>query len=79
METFLDWAPIITSFIGTFGGIIISNKLTLYRIQQLENKVEKHNSVVERMFIAEGDIKTVNAEIENIYSDIDDLRKRQAK
>ena len=28
---------------GTFGGIIVSNKLTTYRIEQLEKKVDKHN------------------------------------
>lgn len=36
--------------IGTFGGIMASNKLTNYRIEQLEKKVEKHNSIVERTF-----------------------------
>ena len=29
--------------IGTFGGILMSNKLTNYRIEQLEKKVDKHN------------------------------------
>ena len=28
---------------GTFGGILVSNKLTVYRIEQLEKKVEQHN------------------------------------
>ena len=35
---------------GTFGGILMSNKLTNYRIEQLEQKVEKHNHLVERTF-----------------------------
>ena len=30
--------------IGTFGGIVTSSKLTMYRIEQLEKKVDKHNS-----------------------------------
>ena len=35
---------------GTFGGILASNKLTNYRIAQLEQKVEKHNKLVERTY-----------------------------
>jgi hypothetical protein len=35
---------------GTFGGIITSSKLTNYRIEQLEKKVEKHNGVIERVY-----------------------------
>lgn len=35
---------------GTFGGIMTSNRLTGYRIEQLEKKVEKHNQIVERVY-----------------------------
>lgn len=35
---------------GTFGGIVVSSKLTTYRIEQLEKKVDKHNNVVERVY-----------------------------
>lgn len=38
---------------GTFGGIITSSKLTAYRIQQLEQKVDKHNNFAERIPIIE--------------------------
>lgn len=38
------------SALGTFCGIVINSKLTNYRIEQLEKKVEKHNSVIERTF-----------------------------
>ena len=31
-------------------GILVSNKLTSYRIEQLEKKVEKHNNLVERTY-----------------------------
>lgn len=36
--------------LGTFGGIKLSN----YRIEQLEKKVEKHNNLIERMYKLEG-------------------------
>ena len=44
---------LIASGGGLFGslvGVIASSKLTTYRIQQLENKVEKHNTVIERTY-----------------------------
>lgn len=46
---------------GTFGGIITANKLTNFRIEQLEKKVEKHNNVIERVFRLE----TLEEELEN--------------
>ena len=38
------------TLIGSLMGILTANKLTNYRIQELEKKVEKHNSVVERVY-----------------------------
>lgn len=48
---------------GTFGGILVASKLTNYRIEQLEKKVEKHNSVVERTFKLEGEVKELQHEV----------------
>lgn len=48
---------------GTFGGILTANKLTLYRIEQLEKKVEKHNQVVERVYVLEKDEAVMKEEI----------------
>lgn len=54
----------------TLAGTVISNMLnhskTIYRIDQLERKVEKHNNLVERMYICEGEIKV----LENDVSDL---------
>lgn len=41
------------TLLGSLGGILTSNKLTNYRIAQLEKKVDKHNSVIERMYCLE--------------------------
>lgn len=38
------------TLIGTFGGIFASSKLTNYRIEQLEKKVEKHNNLVNKTY-----------------------------
>lgn len=55
---------------GTFGGILTSTKLTNYRIEQLEKKVEKHNSVVERTAVLERDLKSAWHSINEIKEDI---------
>lgn len=64
----------ILSLIGTLGGSIIvglvSNNKTIYRIEQLERKVEKHNSVVERMAIAENTIKSHQHQIDEIKGEL---------
>lgn len=52
---------LIGSAIGTVGGILTSNKLTVYRIEQLEEKVDKHNNLVERMYKVES--RVTNLEI----------------
>lgn len=60
----------ILSLVGTvFGsilGILASNKLVVYRIEQLEKKVDKHNSVVERTYQLEEKIKVANHRIEDL-------------
>lgn len=45
--------------IGTFAGIITSAKLTNYRLEQLEKKVDKHNNLVERMYKVEGQLEII--------------------
>ena len=57
---------LIGTFVGTLGGILTSNKLTLYRIEQLEKKVEKHNGVVERMYNLEKKVAVDEEEIEHL-------------
>lgn len=57
---------LIGTLVGTFAGILTSTKLSNYRIEQLEKKVEKHNSVVERTALLERDMKTVWHEINEL-------------
>lgn len=49
--------------IGTLGGILAANRLTNFRIEQLEKKVEKHNTVVERTYRLEGAVQELQNEI----------------
>lgn len=76
----MDWATIIVgvlAFIGTLVGAYCSNNKTValvtYRLQALERKVEQHNKVVERMLIAENEIKTMKKEIEKVEVEMHDF------
>jgi len=57
---------LIGTLSGTFGGIVTSSKLTAYRIQQLEEKVDTHNKFAERIPIIEEKIKVINHRLEDI-------------
>jgi len=52
--------------IGTFAGIIASAKLTNYRLQQLEKKVDKHNHFAERLPVLEEKISVANNRIADL-------------
>lgn len=60
---------------GTFGGILASSKLTNYRIQQLEAKVDKHNQLVERTFRLEETCSILDEKIKVANHRIKDLEK----
>lgn len=60
----------VISFIGTVLGSFSGMKLTAYRIEQLENKVEKLNAHAERVPILDEQMKVVNHrlnDLENRY------------
>ena len=63
------------SLIGTFAGIVATGKLTEYRIKELERKVEKHNSIVERTYRLEDKFELVDEKIKVANHRIDDLEK----
>ena len=66
VETLVAFIPLIGTAIGTFGGIILSNKLTNYRIEQLEQKVQEHNRVISRTIVLEEKMKVVNHRIDDL-------------
>ncbi len=57
-----DW-NVFFSFLGSatgcVAGILASQRLTNYRLQQLEARVDKHNNLVERMTATEIKIKNI--------------------
>ncbi len=67
----------VISLFGTLGGSLIgvlaSNRLTVYRIEQLEKKVEKHNNLVERTYKIEEEQEVEKEKFKVINHRIDDL------
>jgi len=51
---------------GSLLGVVTAQKLTQYRLQQLEEKVNKHNHLVERTFVLEGQMTEVQHDIRDI-------------
>lgn len=54
---------------GSLGGILVSSKLTAYRIEQLERRVAEHNNFARRMPVVEEQIKVINHRIEDLEHD----------
>lgn len=69
----MDWTNIIIAGCGVLGAAIGSYsgfKLTAYRVEQLEKKVEKHNSVMERTFVLETKVEAMEQDIKEIKSKV---------
>lgn len=64
---------LLGTILGTFGGILTASKLTNYRIEQLEKKVEKHNHVIERVYELEKQEAVMDEEIKNISHQIEEF------
>lgn len=60
----------VGSSIGALGGVLVSSKLTNYRIEQLEKKVEKHNNVIERTYGLEGRMREAEHDIIEVKKEI---------
>ena len=56
----------IISLIGTFAGAFGGLRLTSYRIQQLEKKVDEHNNFARRMPVVEEKMQYLSAEIDEL-------------
>lgn len=57
---------LLGTLIGTLGGILASNKLTVYRIERLEERVSKHNNLIERTYKLEGEMLEAQHDIKDI-------------
>lgn len=72
----------LLSFLGVVISNHSSNSKTLYRIEQLEKKQDKHNSVIERVLVLEKvfavdeeKLKTMNKELDKIKEEVYKAKK----
>ena len=60
----------VIGLIGTLASVYFVNKKTtaliLYRVDQLEQKVNKHNNLIDRMYKAESNIKLIQEEVDQL-------------
>lgn len=70
---------LITSILGaipTIITVIMTNSKTVYRIEQLEKKQEKHNSVIERVYALEKEQDVIEEKIRVSNHRIDDIEHK---
>lgn len=77
-------SEVITALIGLGGsalgsiiGIICNSKVTAYRLRELEKKVDKHNTVVERTYKVEERLSVIDEEIKVANHRINDLEEER--
>ena len=56
------------TILGSLGGIMVSSRLTTYRIEQLEKKVDEHNKVLKRTYVLEEQMKVTNHRLSDLES-----------
>lgn len=80
METIIS--ALITGITAIIVGVVQNSKtraLIEYRLLELEKKQDKHNDVINRMFIAEKDIAVNTEQIKVANHRIDDLEELTKK
>jgi hypothetical protein len=54
------------TLLGSLFGVLTAQKLTQYRLAQLEEKVNKHNNLIERTFKLEGRMDEAEHDIRDL-------------
>lgn len=54
------------TLLGSLFGVLAAQKLTQYRLEQLEEKVNKHNNLIERTFKLEGRMNEAEHDINDL-------------
>ena len=85
-EIFIAAVPSIFTLIGVIITVAVGNKntnniikeqtsLTLYRLEQVERKQDRHNNLIERVYKNEQDIEVLKERISSTNNRIDDIEK----
>ena len=68
----MNWTDIVVALlalVGTGIGSYSGFKLTSYRVEQLEKKVDRHNQFAERLPVLEEKIKVMNHRLDDLEKD----------
>ncbi len=61
---------LVGTLAGSLGGILVSSKLTAYRLEQLEKRVAEHNNFAKRMPVVEEQIKVINHRLQDLETEV---------
>lgn len=68
-EIIVAFLSLVGTAFGSIVGIMAANRLTTYRIGRLEEKVEKHNHLVERMVKVEESTKSAHHRLDELIAE----------
>ena len=63
------------TMLGSLSGVVVSSKLTTYRIEQLEKKVQAHNNFDTRLHTLHTEVEVIHEQIKVANHRIDDLEQ----
>lgn len=58
---------LVGSLAGSLLGILASNKLTNYRLEQLEKKVGAHNNLIDRTYKLERNFEVLSRHVDDLH------------
>ena len=78
-EVLIALFSVIGTIIGSGGGILVSNKLVNYRLEQLEKKVdkyvEKEDEVIKELSVTKRDLETAFIRIDELREEVHKIKK----
>lgn len=80
-EVLIALLALVGTLVGSGSGILISNKLVNYRIEQLEKKIDKYSDsqeeIKERLVIVEQSTKSAHHRIDDVVSQLNIHERRE--
>lgn len=74
--TLVSLISLIGTLGGSLGGILVSNKLSNYRIEQLEKKVAEHNNLISRTYKLEQNVAILDTKEKATEHRVEDLEAK---
>lgn len=70
-EVLVAVLSLVGTAVGSIAGILAANRLSNYRIQQLEKKVDEHNNYARRLPVVEEEIKELNRRMNIVEKELE--------